>query len=102
MTTKKRKSILIVDDEDTIRSVLNLTLSGEDYRCYEADSIKQALERLKSNSIQLVLLDINLSDESGIDLLPLISFSNMLSRRSIPGSVSQANNSKYGALIIMR
>ncbi len=70
--TEKQKTILIVDDEEVIRRLLQRKLSGEGYRCEEAGSAEQALDRLMSNTVELVILDIKMPGKSGIELLPKI------------------------------
>jgi len=70
--TEKQKTILIVDDEEVIRRLLHQKLSGEGYHCEEAGSAEQALDRLRSNTVELVILDIKMPGKSGIELLPEI------------------------------
>lgn len=66
----KREGILIVDDEEVIRRFLHQRLSSEGYQCQEASSADQALDELKSNPTELVLLDIKMPGKSGMELLP--------------------------------
>jgi putative two-component system response regulator len=66
------KRILIVDDEASIRRLLHQKLSRVGYTCEEASSAEQALTRLASNQIELVILDVNMPGKSGIDVLPEI------------------------------
>jgi len=73
--TANGKSILIVDDEPAIRRLLRQKLSGEGYWCEEADSATQTLDKLRSSPAELVLLDIKMPGESGIELLPEIKVS---------------------------
>jgi len=54
----KQQRILIVDDEEGIRELLYQKLSSEGYQCWEADSAEQALDKLRSNTVELVILDI--------------------------------------------
>lgn len=65
-------SIIIVDDEpkarETIRNILEIS-SLEINILAEADSIQEAFEKIEENRPSLVLLDINLPDGSGFDLL---------------------------------
>jgi len=63
---------LIVDDEDIIRRVLNLKLSGQGYACEEASNAQQALRVLETVPVALILLDIKMPGKSGIELLPEI------------------------------
>jgi putative nucleotidyltransferase with HDIG domain len=70
--TDQRETLLIVDDEDTIRKLLCLKLSREGYLCKEADSAERALKVLDTTPIALVILDIKMPGKSGIELLPEI------------------------------
>jgi PAS domain S-box-containing protein len=65
-------NVLIVDDEESVRRVLQRKLSGEGYHCLEAANAAQALNKLKRNSIELAILDIKMPGKSGIALLPEI------------------------------
>jgi len=69
---KKPEGILIVDDEESVRRLLNNKLSAEGYQCYEAANALQALDELHHNKIGLVMLDIKMPGRSGIELLPEI------------------------------
>ena len=70
--TDKQESILIVDDEDTIRRILYKKLSGEGYRCHLATNGEQALDEMRKSTIGLVILDIKMPGKSGLELLPEI------------------------------
>ncbi len=61
-------TILIVDDERSIRQVLRRVLEGR-HSVDEADSVDEARRKLAETDFELVLCDINLSGESGLDLL---------------------------------
>jgi len=73
--TGKQATILIVDDEEAIRRILKQKLSSEGYQCQEAASAKRALENLRNNTIELVLLDIKMPSKPGTELLPEIKAS---------------------------
>jgi len=73
--TNKQGIILIVDDEGVIRRLLYQKLSSEGYQCQEADGAAQALDKLRSNAVELVLLDIKMPGKSGVELLPEIKAS---------------------------
>jgi len=70
--TTERETILIIDDEELVRQVIRRKLSSEGYHCLEAANANQALDELKRNSIELVILDIKMPGKSGIELLPEI------------------------------
>lgn len=57
--------ILIVEDEETIRLGLKYYLEAENFETEEAETSKKALELVKQESLDLILLDINLPDENG-------------------------------------
>jgi putative two-component system response regulator len=70
--TAKKGVILLVDDEEVIRRLLYQKLTREGYRCEQAANAEQALEKLKKDSIELVILDIKMPGKSGLQLLPEI------------------------------
>jgi len=59
-------NILICDDERDIVSALKIYLSGEDYRLFEAYDGREALEIVRNNDIQLILMDIMMPQLDGI------------------------------------
>jgi putative nucleotidyltransferase with HDIG domain len=69
MTTLE-KNILIVDDEASIRRLLNQKLTKTGYHCEEASSSDEALEKLKTYNADLIMLDMKMPGKSGIDLIP--------------------------------
>jgi two-component system KDP operon response regulator KdpE len=60
-------TILIVDDEPQIRRVLLTTLTSEVYAVVEAKSGEEALEKMRSERPDLVLLDTNMPGMSGLE-----------------------------------
>lgn len=60
-------SILIVDDEAQIRRVLRTTVSSHGYSVSEARSGEEALEAIRREKPDLILLDVNLPGISGLD-----------------------------------
>lgn len=61
-------NILIADDEPSIRTLLKLILSREGYQVYEANNGEAATSLLKSNSIQLAIVDIMMPLKNGLEL----------------------------------
>jgi putative two-component system response regulator len=59
--------ILIVDDEDQIRTLLARLLGAHGYECVTAESAAAGRRLLKELPIALVLSDVNMPGESGID-----------------------------------
>jgi putative two-component system response regulator len=70
--SEKQGSILLVDDEEMIRRLLDTRLSAQGYHCRQAANAAQALEKLKDGSVELVILDIKMPGKSGAELLPEI------------------------------
>ncbi len=63
------RKILVVDDEPNIRLVYREVLSDGGYEVLEAESGKETFEILNREPIDLVVLDIKLRSESGLDVL---------------------------------
>ena len=61
--------ILIVDDEDLIRSVIKEYCINSNYETDEASSGKIALEKLKTNDYDLMVLDIMMPEMDGFTTL---------------------------------
>lgn len=62
------KTILIVDDEQTIRRLLTKYLSDAGFRCLVAASVQEAKTQLHTEKIDLLLSDIHMPGETGVDL----------------------------------
>jgi len=67
--TNHEQRILIVDDEPLIRRLLNQKLAKQGYHCEEASSSDEALEKMKTYSADLILLDMKMPGRSGMELL---------------------------------
>jgi two-component system, OmpR family, KDP operon response regulator KdpE len=59
-------TILVVDDEPQIRRVMLTTLTSHGYSVMEAASGEEALEKIRSERPDLILLDVNLPGVSGL------------------------------------
>ena len=62
------KSILIIEDEAHIADLLHINLTMEGYLCHSTTRGLTAIEMLKNNKIDLILLDVLLPDSNGVDL----------------------------------
>ena len=67
-----KQHVLIVEDEELMRSILRQLLEREGYDVSTADSAENALEVFSSNEIDVSLTDIRMSGRDGIELLDLI------------------------------
>lgn len=68
----KRRRILVVDDEPRIIHFIRLNLEHDGFEVYEAHSGPEALEQLRDQMPDLVLLDIMMPDLDGFETLRLI------------------------------
>lgn len=59
------RTLLIVDDEEDIRSILKEIAAQENIPCYEASSGNEALEIVKKTPITAIISDINMPDGNG-------------------------------------
>ena len=75
-----KETVLIVDDEMALRSVLTYALSEFGYRVLEASNGLQALDVLESNEVDLVISDITMPEMDGFELVENIHklYPNML------------------------
>ena len=58
-------SILVVDDEDSLRDALRRNLQKSGYHVIEANEGKQGLQQLASFPVDLVLIDIFMPGKEG-------------------------------------
>jgi two-component system, NtrC family, response regulator AtoC len=61
--------ILIVDDEKLVRWALTKKCAEFGYQTLEVENGEEAIRGLQSESVDLVLLDVHLPDQSGIQIL---------------------------------
>jgi two-component system KDP operon response regulator KdpE len=59
--------ILVVDDDPQIRRVMRVTLTGHGYEVDDAKDGEAALEKLRDERFDLVLLDMNMSGMGGLE-----------------------------------
>ncbi len=72
MLTPMPRTILVVDDEPTLRETLVEALEDEGYRAIAAADGRAALVRFRADQPDLVLLDLMLPELSGIDVCRII------------------------------
>lgn len=62
-------TVLVVDDEDSIRALYQAELEDDGYKVFSAPDGATALEVLEKEPVHVVVLDIKLKGESGLQLL---------------------------------
>ncbi len=60
-------TVLVVDDEPQIRRTMRTTLATHGYAVIEALSGEEALEKIRTEQVDLILLDVNLPGMSGVE-----------------------------------
>ncbi len=65
-------SLLVVDDEEPIRSALKRFLSQQSYEVTTAATGEEALQALERHKVACILLDVRLPDANGVDLVPKV------------------------------
>ncbi|MBP2002409.1 two-component system KDP operon response regulator KdpE [Paenibacillus shirakamiensis] len=68
----KGARILVVDDEPQIRKLLKVNLQAHQFEMIEAVSGEEAIYQISREHPDLVLLDLGLPDQSGMDVLHLV------------------------------
>jgi diguanylate cyclase (GGDEF)-like protein len=102
MIVEKGKPILVVDDEDSIRSVLSQVLGEDGFKVTEAASGEAALALFQKQPFDLVITDIVMPGINGIELLTKIKELNsdaqviiMTSYASLDTAVSALRSGAY-------
>jgi len=70
--SSEQQTILVVDDNEDIRSLLSIVLEKEGYVVLKASDAREGLEKLEANKTDLILLDVMMPGISGLDLLKTI------------------------------
>ncbi len=65
MSSDNDKSVLIVDDDPTIRMLISHHLSKNKFKTYVAETANQGFEQLSSTNIDLVLCDVSMEEMDG-------------------------------------
>lgn len=68
----EKNRILVVDDEDALRTVLSSELEGEGYKVNAAADGAEAITILKSHAFDLILLDIKMPNVDGFEVLKFV------------------------------
>lgn len=72
-------NLLLIEDNLTIASGLSYAFKKNNYNPTTITTIKEAIEYLKSNNPEIIILDISLPDGNGFDL-----YENIIQKKNIP------------------
>lgn len=67
-----RSKILVVDDDDEIRNLLEICLTNEGFNVFKAFDGEDALNILEKESIQLIILDVMMPKLNGMKVCSII------------------------------
>ena len=68
----RKKTILVVDDEQEFLDIIKMRLEANNYDVIAATDGKEALDKIKNNKVDAVLLDILLPGMNGLEVLKKI------------------------------
>ena len=66
------KNILIIDDEEKLRSLLARIVQSEGFEVFEAPDLKSGFKKFEHNDIDVILCDVKLPDGNGVDFVQKI------------------------------
>ena len=61
--------VLVVDDDASLRLLCRVNLELDGYRVLEAGTVAEAEQVLRGDAVDLVLLDVHVGPESGVELM---------------------------------
>ena len=85
--------ILIVDDEKLIRDVIKTYAEEENFECLEAEDGLEALDIIKQNDVDLIVLDIMMPKMDGMTFLEALK-----NEKNIPVIILSARTEEYDKL----
>lgn len=92
------RSVLIVDDEEDILELLELTLLKMGLDVERAATVKEAIKKVKEGSFDLCLTDMRLPDGDGLELLKYVSESD----QDLPVAVITAHGNTENAVAALK
>jgi two-component system NtrC family response regulator len=98
--------ILIIDDEEKLRSLLARIIKSEGFEVFEAKDLKSGFKKLEQTDIDVVLCDVKLPDGNGVDFLqnikggfPLIEVILLTAFGNIPDGVQAMKNGAFDYIV---
>lgn len=96
------KTVLIIDDEEKLRSLLTRIISLEGFEVLQAGDCKSALKKMDQADIDVVLCDVKLPDGNGVELskkikdkFPLTEIILLTAFGNIPDGVQAIKNGAF-------
>ena len=76
----EKMKLLIVDDEEALRTIMKDELTQRGYEVHDADGGQAALDLMKSTIFDIVVLDVRMQPMDGLEVLRHIRQSNKTTR----------------------
>jgi DNA-binding NtrC family response regulator len=67
------KTVLVVDDDESMRMLCRVNLELEGYRVLEAETVELAIGHLGGRTVDIVLLDVHVGSGDGFGVLAYVS-----------------------------
>jgi len=71
-STRSRRTVIIADDEPSVRLLVQATIGADDYNVVEACDGDEAWSLIQEHRPSLVLLDVRMPGHTGLDILRAI------------------------------
>lgn len=98
--------ILIIDDEEKLRSLLARIIKSEGFEVFETKDLKSGFKKLEQTEIDVVLCDVKLPDGNGVDFLqtikesfPLVEVVLLTAFGNIPDGVQAMKNGAFDYIV---
>jgi DNA-binding NtrC family response regulator len=102
MTDHALRKVLVIDDEEKLRTLLSRIISLEGFEVHQAAACKAALKKLEHTDIDIVLCDVKLPDGNGVELskkikdaYPLLEIILLTAYGNIPDGVQAIKNGAF-------
>ena len=96
------KKVLIIDDEEKLRTLLSRIISLEGFEVLESSTAKIALKKLEQNDVDVIFCDVKLPDANGVEfcqqlkkLYPLSEIIVLTAYGNIPDGVQAIKNGAF-------
>ena len=106
LSLKMTHKILIIDDEEKLRSLLARIIKSEGFEVFEAKDLKSGFKKLEQTEIDVVLCDVKLPDGNGVDFLqtikssfPLVEVVLLTAFGNIPDGVRAMKNGAFDYIV---
>ncbi len=106
MYTAMKATILIVDDEAKLRSLLKRIIILEGFNVLEAETLRAATRYLDRESVDVVLCDVKLPDGNGVDYTgvirqkyPSVEIILMTAYGNVPDGVTAIQNGAFNYIV---